>query len=88
MTYLGAPRIDSSVPYAIGRKILATFGPSGLGFRGGRVSFPSLDPKTRQRRSWRGIGLCRPCLRRMQVLDLAAYKKHRGEHAARQDQDV
>jgi len=27
MTYLGTPRIDSRVPYAIGRKILATFGP-------------------------------------------------------------
>ena len=26
MTYLGTPRIDSRVPYAIGRKILATFG--------------------------------------------------------------
>jgi hypothetical protein len=34
MTYLGTPTIDSRVPYAIGRKILATFGPSGLVFRG------------------------------------------------------
>ena len=77
MTYLGTPRIDSRVPYAIGRNILATFGPSGLGFRGGRV-FSVARPQNAPAallESWRGIGLCRPCLRRMQVLDLAEYKK-------------
>ena len=40
MTYLGTPRIDSSVPYAIGRKILATFGrppARGANEGGGRI---------------------------------------------------
>ena len=40
MTYLGTPRIDSSVPYAIGRKILASFGrppARGANEGGGRI---------------------------------------------------
>ena len=51
MTYLGTPRIDSRVPYAIGRKILATFGPSGLGFRGGPGFDQAPDTKPHLRRS-------------------------------------
>jgi len=40
MTYLGTPRIDSRVPYAIGRKILASFGrppARGANEGGGRI---------------------------------------------------